>query len=418
MKKFWKYLVIFVILISIFVGSLVLSSIFSSSKIKKNVMASSKTLNEEGNRKVCFAISKFQYMEFDNYSDSLMINTAYSIDNKTPLYSAMVARKNYLPGITEKVYEDEVGELKSDSKYDKHNEVAELEDTVNGVADESFEYAKYWHGYLTILRPLLLEFDYQQIRVLLTFVFAVLAIYITTIIAEQKSVWLSAFFLISLIFVEYFYMGLSLINSITFLIMMIASLILIMRFDKIKDFGLFFFVTGMFTGFFCLLDIPLLTLYIPLILYYIYKGGNGKGDFKELIKFSLIWLLGYFLTWMTKWVLMDIIYHKNLIRTALSQILYRSTAGGFSAIFATYLNVVMMVFPIMLTTCILSWFVAIRLRFVNSETRKKSRVFVIISIIPFIWYLLFPNHFTYRFLLISMFSMLTWGYYVFGEAKK
>ena len=56
-------------------------------------------------------------MQFDNYTDALMINTAYSIDSSTPLYSAFVARKNYIPNVTTEVYEDVPGELKSSSKY-------------------------------------------------------------------------------------------------------------------------------------------------------------------------------------------------------------------------------------------------------------------------------------------------------------
>ena len=31
-------------------------------------------------------------------------------------------------------------------------------------AEESFEYAKYWHGYLIFLRPLLLILNYMEIR--------------------------------------------------------------------------------------------------------------------------------------------------------------------------------------------------------------------------------------------------------------
>ena len=55
-------------------------------------------------------------MQFDNYTDALIINTAYSIDSQKPLYSAFVARKNYIPNITTEIYEDVPGELKSSSK--------------------------------------------------------------------------------------------------------------------------------------------------------------------------------------------------------------------------------------------------------------------------------------------------------------
>lgn len=143
--KVIKYLIIYIILIISFVGLLTLTSSFSSEKIYENVKISSKVLMEEGNRKIIYIPYRDRKMQFDNYTDALMINTAYSIDSSNPLYSAFVARKNYIPGVTQEIYEDSVGELKSSSKYQYHNEVGELNDLVNGEEAESFEYARYWH---------------------------------------------------------------------------------------------------------------------------------------------------------------------------------------------------------------------------------------------------------------------------------
>jgi len=426
MKRFCKFVLVFVILICIFVGLLVLACSFPSSLIKDNVASSSKTLNEEGNYKRFFIIEKFQFQGFDNYSDSLMINTAYSIDSKTPVYSAFTAKKNYIPGVTTKIEQDVVGELKSNSKYEEHSEVQELEDTVNGVGEESFEYAKYWHGYLSVLRPLLLFLDYQQIRVLLTFVLAVLAIYLTTTLAEQKGSLIATFFLMSLVFVEYFYVGLSLINSITFLIMMSASLVLVKRFKQIKDFEVFFFIIGICVGFFSLLDAPLLTILVPLTLYFVYKDEKGKDDIKELLKYLLFWGLGYFLTWMMKWVLMDIIYQRDLIKIALSQVVYRSVgkANLTIPILAICLNLLGMAIPMMINITIQTILLGKFYQNINIETRKNSRVFLIISLIPIVWYLVFSNHsinhyfFAYRILFITMFANLLWIYYMCGKSKK
>ena len=107
-------------------------------------------------------------MQFDNYTDALMINTAYSIDNNKPFESSFLARKNYIPNVTDDIYQDTAGELKSSSKYKYHNEVGELNDLVNGEKVESFEYARYWHGYLIILRPLLAFISLNEIRVIFT----------------------------------------------------------------------------------------------------------------------------------------------------------------------------------------------------------------------------------------------------------
>ena len=404
-------------------GMLVLACSFPSSWIRENVVKSSATLNQEGNRKFCFIINKFQWQEFDNYSDSLMINTAYSIDSETPIYAAFTAKKNYIPGVTKEIQEDTVGELKSSSKYEKHNEVGELEDTVNGISTESFEYAKYWHGYLSLLRPLLLLLDYQQIRILITIVLAILAIIVTTEIAEKKNYVIACLYLFSLMSVEYFYIGLTLINSIVFLVMMFASLILVKRFQKFKDFGLFFFVIGICIGFFGLLDIPLLTFASPLILFFIFQDGEGTGNGKQIIQFFVFWILGYALTWITKWVLMDVIYHRHLIQTALGQVLYRSVGKSLSPLLAICINLLSMALPIMIAIIII---VYLYLRYhenINSVTRKKARAFLIISVLPIVWYMILANHsvnhffFVYRLLFVSMFSILLWIYYLCGEPE-
>ena len=115
-KKIFKYIIIYIILIASFVVTLALSSSFSSNKIYKNVEISSEVLLKEGNRLVKKIPYRNQNMQFDNYTDALMINTAYSIDSKYPLYSAFVARKNYIPEVTTEIYEDSVGELRSSSK--------------------------------------------------------------------------------------------------------------------------------------------------------------------------------------------------------------------------------------------------------------------------------------------------------------
>ncbi len=353
-----------------------------------------------------------------------MINTAYSIDNKTPLYSALTAKKDYIPNVTKIIYKDTVGELHSSSKYKEHDEVSELIDTVNGEGEESFEYAKYWHGYLVFLRPLLLILDYGQIRIFLMIILSLLAILLVKEIAEKKNTTIAILYLLSLVCVEYFYVGLSLINSVTFLVMMISSLVLAKRFDKIKNYGIFFFVVGMMCSFFCLLDTPLLTIMGPLIIYYIYKKEKYEEDFKDLIKFGLLWLLGYSLTWATKWVLVDAFYHRGLFATAIGQVLYRSIGKDFGAMFSISINLLYMAIPIMLILFIILYLIVKYREKINKETRRRGRIFFIISLVPIIWYAILKNHsshhsfFTYRLLFITMLSIMLGIFYICGEPEK
>ena len=178
-KSLFKYIMTFIITISAFMLLLTAASAIPSGYIYENVKKSSEILLNEGNRKIIYIPYRCENMQFDNYTDALMINTAYSIDTTKPLFSAFIARKNYIPNVTTEVYQDQPGELRSSSKYKYHNEVGELNDLVNNEKTESFEYARYWHGYLILLRPLLVVFNLAQIRIILTCVLIILCIIFT-----------------------------------------------------------------------------------------------------------------------------------------------------------------------------------------------------------------------------------------------
>lgn len=187
MKKYikdgLKFLIIYIILISIFIGSVTLVSLIPSEWMKKNVQETAEIMYGQEN---IWKVPVFGVLIlFDNFTDALMINTAYSIDNNHPFTSAMLARKNYIPGVTKDEYKDMAGELKSSSKYPALNQIGELMDIAHGEADEAFEYARYWHGYLVWLRPFLCFMNISNIRLLFTLIFIGLGAALTIIVAKK-----------------------------------------------------------------------------------------------------------------------------------------------------------------------------------------------------------------------------------------
>lgn len=190
MKKFGKialkYVIVYFALIAIFLISLTLVSLIPKESIEKHTKESADILYTQTNR--LFIPIRNLLIMFDNFTDSLMINTAYSIDNKDAFYSAMMARKNYIPGVTKIIHEDTVGELKSASKYNKLDQAGELKDTVEGNIEESFEYARYWHGYLVFLRPALLITNIGFLRVFMIGIFCTLGLTLSAIIAKKVNI--------------------------------------------------------------------------------------------------------------------------------------------------------------------------------------------------------------------------------------
>ena len=420
-KTALKYIVVYVILITLFVALLALSSIFPSSWIKENVAESTEYLiseadSEESNYWYVPIVYKGIKVIFDNYSDALMINTAYSIDNNEPLYSAFVARKNYIPGKTDIIIEEGPGELGFASKFTYRDQVQELNATVNGEVLESFEYARYWHGYLAVIRPLLILFNINSIRILFIILFIILGIILFYLLCKKINLITAIIFLIGLFYVEYLYIGLSIQGSFVFFIMMIASIIILKRYDKIKSFPLLFFITGMITNFFDLLSAPALTLGIPMLIYFALKNKEQELSIKEYIlkiaSLSISWVIGYALTWVAKWTLLDLIYQKNIFNVALQQVFYR--AGGEETV--SFLEVLISNYEYVMGGIMISllaiyiYTIAKGLSNYKLKLKLTKRIlpFFIIALIPIVWYFVVQNHsyhhafFTYRNLALTL----------------
>ena len=107
MRKILKYIIIFIGLIIIFNVLLLNSSLFPSILIENNVRESAKILKEQGNY---YRISNFFETINNNYTDVLMINEAYSINSKNPVFSYMSARKNFKAEVTKHQLRDTYGE--------------------------------------------------------------------------------------------------------------------------------------------------------------------------------------------------------------------------------------------------------------------------------------------------------------------
>lgn len=422
MKKIFRYLIIFILLICSFMALLTITSCISSKSMFNNVEESSQLLLEEGNRKIIYIPYRRTKMEFDNYTDALMINTAYSIDSRKPLFSAFMARKNFIPDVTTEVYQDQAGELKSSSKYKYHNEVGELNDLVNNEKAESFEYARYWHGYLIILRPLLVMFNLTQIRTILTCILIILFIFFIILLYKKSDIVTAIIFSTCLLGIEYFYLGFSMQGIFIFLIMMIASIIILCKYSKIKSYGMFFFIIGMLTNFFDFLTVPVLTYAIPMIILFTIKYTKENFEIKLILKKILVlgiaWSVGYGLTWTSKWLLTDLIFGRNMFFTALKQVFYRSAGTEKINIFNVinqninymYVSFFISIFFTVLTILIKIWIENKKIKFKEQNTKDTYDIifiYLLIGIIPFAWYALLRNHsyyhafFTYRNLLVS-----------------
>ncbi len=431
-KKIIKYTKLWIILLIIFNLSLCITSLFPSKFIEKNVKSSADILLKEGN---AYKISEFSSITNNNYTDSIIINEAYSIDNTDPIYSYMSMRKNYKKGETKQVLTDRLGELASVNEeengetdintVDDYNPVGELHDFMNGKIDTSITYGRYWHGYMPIYRVLLIFFDIMGIRTFLLILFIAMFIYLMYLLKKKIGILTAIIFGYALLMQGYFFVSYSLESSPVFVVMMLSCIILLKRIDKIKNLYGYFFAIGCITNFVDFLTVPLITLAMPLCIYLLAKQKNKK-ECKDYITITLksivIWFIGYMLTWISKWVIYDILYDEGLLESAIIQVIYRTERYNpnsrlelMEELAFFILNNIQYIFILTTTMIIVRLITIFKIKVKlkkMSEYIKENLSFFIISIMPLIWYVLLANHtilhprFVYRHMLIFLCGIL------------
>ncbi len=431
-KKIIKYAKVWIILFIMFNVSLCITSLFPSEMIEENVKSSSDILLKEGN---AYQIAEFSPIKNNNYTDAIIINEAYSIDNTDPIYSYMSMRKNYKKGETKRGLTDTLGELASINVdengemivniTDEYNPVGELHDFLEGKIDTSITYGRYWHGYMPIYRVLLIFFDIMGIRTLLFILFIAIFIYLMYLLKKQLGILIAVIFGYALIMQGYFFVSYSLESSPLFIVMMITCIILLKRIDNIKNLYMYFFVIGCITNFVDFLTVPLITLAMPLCIYILAKQKKGK-DYKTFIKIilksTIIWFIGYIFTWVSKWIIYDILYQEGLIKSAITQVFYRTERYNpnsglelLEELRIFLLNNIQYILILAIIMVIVRFMTIhnIQIKLQNrSEYIKESLPFFMISMMPFVWYIVLANHtllhprFVYRHMLIFLCGIL------------
>lgn len=193
------------------------------------------------------------------------------------------------------------------------------------------DYARYWHGYLVILRPLLSIMSYVQIRYLYMVIHMMALVGIALKMDKRFGRSMVYGWVLSMIAVNFISLPFSLQYSWVYFIMYGALYYIDSCYRKNalinsdKEIISFFLVIGMLTSFMDLLTAPLVTLGIPLIYILMLricseKESEWRHNIIMTIKASAIWAVGYIGCWLMKWILAVPILKRNLILEAVLRI--------------------------------------------------------------------------------------------------
>jgi hypothetical protein len=404
MVKTRNIIIIYLVLITAFVTSMFLSYTIPTRLIKDHVSGSISLFSKEGMHPTINL--GFKKTKLDNFTDMLMLNMAVSPIKGNYLNESL---NNKLSQIPPKIQGTDIDQLQS------------LKSSVNGKSNSIISYARYWHGYQIFLKPELVLLTYKQIRVVNMILLYILFLYTIFIVYKKLGLITAVLFTYSMLMVDILAVPLSIQFSSVFYIMLLGVILILHISDKLNANKLLiyiFFIIGCLTSFFDLLTAPLLTLGIPLIFAIMITNKKGNGNnYIVLIQNTILWILGYALTWSTKWIIATKLLKRDVIHDALSTLLFRvGLTQKISPIVTLYRNIVSMVNVPNIIIVLLLIFLLIKFRDKNKHLINCLPL-LIVGIYPYIWFIILKNHsyehftFTYRIQGITLFSFMQCALY-------
>lgn len=300
-------------------------------------------------------------------------------------------------------------------------------------------YARYWHGYLVVLKPLLYFTNFNTIRLLQASVQMILAGLVVCSFYKGKGALLGKAFILSMPFLYFFSLYASLSLSICFYIMA-AALLIQAKYDDIlrekKIYAEFFLVTGMATSYFDFLTYPVITLGFPLCVWLYLSGSSVKvvDRLKRLVLYTAEWFAGYGGLWAMKWVIADLLTGSGTIRDGVATLSERTDTVENASKLSGYVEVVKenaglyanwVFYLIIFGTVIWLAVMAVKSSAGNKcvqSGRSASKSygsrladalpFFVVAFYPFIWFFFTQNHsyehsiFTCKILSVTIFAII------------
>ena len=363
-----------------------LTNLIPESFIASNIEASVSLLRKEGEYPRPF---EWTNNGLDNFTDALMLlQDSYHGDESILERSLLMYRQQGVmeDGETMTPYETLL------AYYDSLDEHIEF---------ETVSYARYWHGYQVFQKMLFSLMDYHTFRVVNLVIQCILTAVICVFLWKKyKNLFMP--YIVMWLTLNPLMTSMSLQYSNVFYVMTISTLILVLKNNKwigTENHALYFLVVGIATSYFDLLTYPLVTLGVPLVLYWSMNSiVNIKKSILQIGEYSLNWCGGYAGMWGSKWILATLFTEQNVIRDAIDTVGVRTSmtngAGNhISIIFIILKNIhnyamnplVVLAFFLFVFCFIIAW----RAFLLES---KRIVVFGLIAFFPLVWYSFASNH--------------------------
>lgn len=418
LRKILKYAISFIIMIVVFLLALIIVSYIPQDFVKDNIKETAEIMILEGEEKTLNSI--FRSLYTNNSTDAIMFNLTYTMNSEIGLEALFMARRNFVPGVTEVAVKDTLGDLPHETE--EYLMTSELLKTVNNEKQQAYDYARYWHGYVTILRPLSVFFNITTIRWIMQTILIVLLGMLAYYLYKNANFKIAVSVILAFIATDLFVWYTTIQGMFVMILAVGISIFVANKKINDKNINWYLMIVGGLTAYFDFLTTPLVTCLLPILVFNIVnvEKTTVKQEIIKLIKNFFLWGIGYFGVWLVKWILVDIIYQTNIIKLSFEQIYYRM--GSYIKTRVENLNILAVFNNVVNSLNVLSIAIYVFLytySLLNEKKHKKGYfltsqklIYYVCAIIPFIWYYIICEHsyqhyfFTYKNLLITLLSVM------------
>ena len=402
-KLFLGILINFLRAVSLGTALLCVAFLLPNDNIDKHMVGTAETIWDEG---VYPALSEGFSSTLDNFTDSLMLLEAADNNDAPALQRALSA------------FHGNIGE--------ENNPAGMLVRHYLGQEsfDRSYEYPRYWHGFLIFLRPLLMFFDLKQIRIINGICQALLVIITCGLMLKKKRDLYVIPWILGYLMLMPIVSAKSLQYSTCFYVFMTGSLVLLLLpKERLSKYGAFVFLNiGIALAYFDFLTYPMVTYGAPMVVYLCLINDSGIVEkIISTVKNGMMWCLGYGGMWTSKWILATIVLKRDIVSDGLSQFSERTSdyAANFhlskiSVILANYREFFRTPVVYIALICILYLIYTIvkNKTYLSGKAWCSVGLYLLVGAAPVVWYCFATNHsavhtwFTCKACLVSFLAVM------------
>ena len=363
-----------------------------------------------------------EHSKLDNFTDAIMLLEI--IHPTTDLINAAMLNPRFVLPAEEKPVDALIKILRGDTEG--------LSETI---------YPRYWHGYLVILKPLVLLMKANHARIFLAY--GVFVLFVAVLLLCQKILGTpyalalaAAVMILNLVSVS-----MSFQFAPIYFITLTAIIFMLKKNRRLFDDGLyiyFFAAVGILIAFFDFLTYPIFSVGMLLTFWYVLNRRELlkeklRAIFKMMSGLLISWGVGYGGMWAGKWIVSQILTGYETFANAIHQVAVYSrvendlaNAGWqITSLGAIQRNIAVLghgpIRIFLFAAIIFLLYLLISRR--RSLSRRKILPYLFPAALPFVWYALASGHshihafFTYRGLAATVFALACMATEIFPKKE-